>query len=78
MAISSAQCRAGRGLIGWSQQHLAKAAGVGLSTVRGLETGRHMPIDANMRAIKAALEAAGVAFTNGDEPGVKLVRRSLQ
>jgi transcriptional regulator with XRE-family HTH domain len=76
MAITPAQCRAGRGLVAWSQQQLAKAAGVGLSTVRGLETGRHMPIDANMRAIEGALEAAGVAFTNGDEPGVKLVQRA--
>lgn len=27
-------------------------------------------------AFRAALEAAGVAFTNGDEPGVTLKRRS--
>jgi len=33
--------------------------------------GRPVPIDA-VAAIRDTLEAAGVEFTNGDEPGVKL------
>jgi transcriptional regulator with XRE-family HTH domain len=78
MTLSSAQCRGARGLLGWSQRELADAAGVGLSTVRNLETGRHTTTKANLAAIAGALGAAGVEFTNGDEPGVKLVRRSLK
>ncbi|RYF13204.1 MAG: transcriptional regulator, partial [Oxalobacteraceae bacterium] len=34
------------------------------------------PRDSTIAAIRAALEAAGVEFTNGGEPGVKLRRQS--
>jgi hypothetical protein len=30
------------------------------------------PTDAQLASIRRALEAAGVEFTNGDEPGVRL------
>jgi len=36
------------------------------------ELGRRSLPTEEVEAIKAALEAAGVEFTNGDEPGVKL------
>lgn len=73
--FSPAQSRAARGLIDWSQTELASAAGVSLSTVRDFETGKRVPISNNLAAIRRALEAAGVEFTNGGEPGVKLKRR---
>ncbi len=66
------QCRAARGLKDWSQLRLAAEANVGLSTVRNFEAGRSMPIANNLVAIRSALEAAGVEFTNGNQPGVKL------
>ena len=66
------QCRAARGLINWSQGRLAEVARVGDSTVRNFEAGRSSPVANNLAAIRSALEAAGVEFTNGDEPGVKL------
>ena len=34
--------------------------------------GRGPPGTNNLAAIRAALEAAGVEFTNGDQPGVRL------
>jgi hypothetical protein len=55
-------CRAARGLLGWSQEDLANAAKVGLSTVRGFETEKTMPIAANLRAIEQALNSAGCIF----------------
>jgi len=73
--ITPAQCRGARAMIGMAQPDLAKAAQVGLSTVSNFEQGKSVPIAKNMADMIAALEAAGVEFTNGGEPGVKLKRR---
>ena len=67
----SCQIVAARGLLGWSQPDLASAAGISVSTIKRLEAGKPATA-ANRRAALAALEKAGVEFTNGDEPGVKL------
>ena len=72
--LTPEQCRAARGLLNWSQPQLAERAGVGLSTVRSFEVGRHQPIRANLAAMQAVFEAEGIEFTNGDEPGLKLRR----
>lgn len=68
------QCRAARGLLGWSQQKLAEHAGVGIVTVHQLEAGISQPRRATLKVIQRAFEAAGVEFTNGDQPGVRLTR----
>jgi DNA-binding transcriptional regulator YiaG len=72
--MTPAQSRAGRGLVELSQVDLAAAAGVGLSTVRNFETGRSIPIDNNLAAIRSALERAGVELIaeNGGGAGVRL------
>jgi transcriptional regulator with XRE-family HTH domain len=72
--ITSSQCRAARGLIGWNQQELASAAGVGVATIRLFETGKGEQRRSTLTVIRQALEAAGVEFTNGDQPGVRLRR----
>ncbi|MGB9368214.1 MAG: hypothetical protein WCE79_19600 [Xanthobacteraceae bacterium] len=36
---------------------------------------RRKPIPNNLAAIEAALEAAGIEFTNGDVPGVRLRKK---
>ncbi len=64
------QCRAARGWLAWSQIDLAKAAGVGLSTVKDFEGGRREPIANNRKAIQAVLEKEGFGFPvahDGDE-----------
>ncbi|MER9574927.1 helix-turn-helix domain-containing protein [Mesorhizobium sp. M0400] len=72
--MTSEQCRAGRALADISQEQLAKDASVGLSTVRNFEAGRSTPVANNLKAIKSALERAGVLFIdqNGHGPGVRL------
>ncbi|MGC1353782.1 MAG: helix-turn-helix transcriptional regulator [Xanthobacteraceae bacterium] len=75
--ITREQCRAARGLLGWSQSDLAQAALVGVVTVRQFETGAHDPRRLTLHAIRSAFEAAGAEFIdeNGGGPGVRLRRR---
>ncbi|WP_093570382.1 helix-turn-helix transcriptional regulator [Methylobacterium sp. 174MFSha1.1] len=58
------QSRAARGWLDWGQAELAAAASVSLSTVRDYEKGRRVPIANNLAAMKAALEAQGIAFVD--------------
>ena len=59
-------------MLGWSQEELATAAGVSVRTLISFEKGERSPQSRNVAAIRAALESAGVEFTNGDAPGVRL------
>jgi transcriptional regulator with XRE-family HTH domain len=54
--------RAARALLAWSQQDLAKAAGVATSTVADFERGHRTPVANNAQAIRGALEGAGIRF----------------
>lgn len=75
--ITAAQSRAGRALLDWSQEELARSAHLGLSTIRDFEKGRRVPTHNNLAGIKAALESAGVIFVeeNGEGPGVRLKKQ---
>jgi transcriptional regulator with XRE-family HTH domain len=72
--ITPAQCRAARGLIGWSQQDLAKNAGIGTVAVHQLENGTSAPRRATLDVVKRAFESVGVEFIdkNGGGEGVRL------
>jgi len=74
--ITPAQTRAARGLIEWSQEQLAEASHLGMSTIRDFEKGRRVPTHNNLSAVKQALEAAGVQFLEDGQvasgPGVAL------
>lgn len=71
----SAQLRAARALLGWSQTQLAEKAGLSVETIKRLE-GMKGPLDATkvstLESIVKAFDKAGVEFTNGDAPGVRL------
>ena len=70
--MTPAQSRAARALLEWSQEELAKAAHLGLSTIRDFEKGRRIPSHNNLLGMRTALEAAGVLFIpeNGAGAGV--------
>jgi transcriptional regulator with XRE-family HTH domain len=73
--ITISQLRAARGLLGWTQERLGKAAGLSADGVSAIETERVIPRPETMARLVAALESAGVEFSNGDAPGVRLRRR---
>ena len=60
-------------------QELAEKSGVSWATIQRMEAtdGTPAALTKNLEAVQKALEALGVAFTNDDEPGVKLRKRDL-
>ena len=70
--MTSAQIRAARGLLDWTVRDLAERSGVDRNTVSNIETGAYAGAPETLEAIRRALERAGVEFTNGDAPGVRL------
>jgi transcriptional regulator with XRE-family HTH domain len=76
MTIEPEQSRAARGLLDWSQTDLGARANLSESTIRDFEKGRRVPTVNNLAAIRAALEVAGVEFTNGEQPGVRLRKKA--
>ena len=72
--LSSEQVRAARAMLRIEQRDLAATAGVSLETVKRIERspGPISALAATVEKIQRALESAGVEFTNGDEPGLKL------
>ncbi len=75
MEFSGNQLRAARALLGMDQEMLAKRIGVSDNTIRNMEASGAEPVGgfASTRAkVHKGLEALGVEFTNGNEPGVKL------
>jgi transcriptional regulator with XRE-family HTH domain len=70
--VTSAQVRAARGLLNWTVRDLAEKAGVHRNTVTNIETERYAGDSETLEAIRRALEKAGVEFTNGKRPGVRL------
>ncbi len=75
--MTSEQIRAARALLRWDQKRLAETAKVSVETIKRLEKkpGKVSAYTGTVDAITKALEDAGVAFTNDDEPGVKLRHR---
>ena len=78
--LYTAQIKAARSLLGWKQRDLAKAAGIGLATIQRIEKSEG-PASGNYSTvlkIQAALERAGIEFTDGERDGIGVrLRRPL-
>lgn len=67
------QCRAARGLLGWSQLDLAKVCEFSETVVNAFETGFRRPSKASLATMRAQLVYAGAIFVDeSDGFGVKL------
>jgi transcriptional regulator with XRE-family HTH domain len=78
--FSTEQIKAARMLLGWDQSQLAMAAGVGIATVKRIETGKGI-VQSTARItdkIRMALQDAGIEFLGSpsDMPGVRLTKGS--
>jgi transcriptional regulator with XRE-family HTH domain len=75
-SLSGRQIRAARALLRWSVDELARQATLGRNTIKRAEAkdGGTSLTAANALAVCRAFEAAGVEFTNGDQPGLRLTR----
>jgi DNA-binding XRE family transcriptional regulator len=71
-----AQIRAARALLDWTQADLAAKAGISPTSINTIEREKGDPKLSTVSAIRRALEEAGVEFTDGDAPGVRLRRRA--
>lgn len=61
-------------MLDMSREKLAELASIAVRTLVDFERGARQPLANNLAAIRSALEREGVEFTNGDAPGVRLVK----
>jgi transcriptional regulator with XRE-family HTH domain len=75
MNFSGNQLRAARALLGLDQETLAEKVGVSDNTIRNMEAYGATPVGgfASTRdKVREALQALGIEFLDGGEPGVRL------
>jgi len=68
--MTPAQCRAARGLLNWSEDRLASAAGIKVFVVREFEGEKSVP-RMTAQVLQRAFEAAGIEFSDHGAPGVR-------
>jgi DNA-binding XRE family transcriptional regulator len=72
MPVTSAQIRMARAALNWTVRDLAKATGLHRNTINNIEVGRYGGDPESLRLIERVLTRAGIEFTNGEQPGVRL------
>jgi transcriptional regulator with XRE-family HTH domain len=71
MAITGAQVKAARLLLGWTQSKLAAETGVTAATIAKFEEGKQRLPMLDVSVVRRMLSDAGIEFVEG-EPGVRL------
>ena len=74
--LTAAQLRAARGLLDWTRNDLAKAAGISSETVKNIEHGTFRPQETTADAIIRAFASNDVQFTENE--GVKIARDTVK
>ncbi len=72
--LTAEQCLGARAMLRLTREQVSQTSKVAVATLADFEVGRRQPQPRTLAAIRTALETAGVEFTDGDEPGVKLKR----
>ncbi len=78
LVITPAQCVEARKLLGWSRDRLAPRSGISAATLSGFENGRTDLHPEARAALRRLLTRAGIEFTDGGEPGVRLREREAR
>lgn len=73
--MDSAQLRAARGMIGWTQKRLADEAGVALKTLQRMEIGGNGHRPETAAILQRVLEKQGVVFLETDIGSGVLAKR---
>jgi transcriptional regulator with XRE-family HTH domain len=66
MAITTAQIRGARGILGWSQQDLAQRTGISATSIGSIENNQTTPRESTIQTIRKTLENAGIEFIGLD------------
>ncbi|MBJ3786399.1 helix-turn-helix transcriptional regulator [Devosia sp. MSA67] len=61
-AVTSAQIRAARALLGWSRAEAALHCGVGVATISRMERDERLPGDRVLDSMISAFEKSGITF----------------
>jgi DNA-binding XRE family transcriptional regulator len=72
MPVTSAQVRMARAALNWTVRDLAEVTGLHRNTINNIEVGRYAGDPQTLATIEKVLKRAGIDFTNGDQPGVRL------
>jgi len=75
--MNAIQLRMARAAVGWGVRELAAKAGVTANTVTRIENGADAK-QSTMDRLQRALEAVGIEFTNGEQPGVRLAKAAAR
>lgn len=77
MELTGNHVKAARALLGIDQERLSELSGVSINTIRTQEASGDQPIAgyaSTREKVQRALEVMGIEFSNGDAPGVRLLK----
>ena len=78
LVLTGEQCRDARALLRMPREALARKARLYPATIKAFENGTKSTSFPTRSKLREALEAAGVEFTSGDAPGVRLKPEALK